>query len=340
VDGAIETDPANAMALLALCPASASTPLRQHRDLAKVLGISSLSLKDERQRMGLGSFKALGATHAIAKRARLAAGGALVHDFAHALSGQTFVCASAGNHGMSVAAGARVFGAEAVVYLAKTVPESFAGRLQARGARVVRAGDTYEESMAAASEAAVRHGWHLLADSTWPGYTEPARDVMEGYLVMGEEVVRQIAEPPTHLYLQAGVGGLAAAATASARRHWGNSVQITVVEPAFAPALFASIKAGRPVVAPGPVSSMGRLDCKEPSHLALKYLAREADHFMTISEEQAAAGVDLLKAHGIATTPSGGVGFAGLLASRHLQDSGSIGPAGHALAYISEGTEE
>ena len=236
--------------------------------------------------------------------------------------------------------GARVFGAEAVVYLAKTVPESFAGRLQAKGARVVRAGDTYEESMAAASEAAVRHGWHLLADSTWPGYTEPARDVMEGYLVMGEEVARQIAEPPTHLYLQAGVGGLAAAAAASARRHWGNGVQIIVVEPDFAPALFASIKAGRPVVAPGPVSSMGRLDCKEPSHLALNYLAREADHFLTISEAAAADGVDLLKAHGIATTPSGGAGFSGLLASRRLQDSGGTGPASRALVYISEGTEE
>ena len=339
-EGDIATDPSAALALMALCPAAGETPLVDHRDLSRALGIGQLSLKDERQRMGLGSFKALGAAHAIAKRARIAAGDDLQRNFTHALSGQTFICASAGNHGLSVAAGARVFGATAIIYLSKTVPESFSLRLQAKGARVVRAGDTYEESMAAAKEAAAAHGWHLLSDSTWIGYTEPARDVMEGYLIMGEEAVRTISQPPTHIFLQAGVGGLAAAAAASARRNWGDSPKIVVVEPAFAPALFESIKAGRPVVAPGPVSSMGRLDCKEPSHLALKYLAREADAFMTITEDEAAEGVRLLKQHGISTSPSGGAGFAGLLAVSREQGTAGLGPLSRALVYISENTQE
>ncbi|MCB1435476.1 MAG: pyridoxal-phosphate dependent enzyme, partial [Alphaproteobacteria bacterium] len=176
---------------------------------------------------------------------------------------------SAGNHGLSVAAGARVFGANAIIYLAKTVPESFAERLRSKGARVIRAGDTYEESMAAASDAAIAHSWHLLSDSSWLGYEDPARDVMEGYLIMGDELAHQIESPPSHVFLQAGVGGLAAAAAAAARRNWGHATKIIVVEPAFAPALFESIRAGRPVTTSGPVSSMGRLDCKEPSHLAL-----------------------------------------------------------------------
>lgn len=334
--GEIATDPADALALLALCPAAGPTPLIEHAELANTLGIRRLHLKDERQRMGLGSFKALGAAHAIAKRARMAAGDDLARNFAHALSGQTFVCASAGNHGLSVAAGARVFGADAIIYFSDAVPASFADRLEDKGAEVVRAGQTYEESMAAAKAAAAAHGWHLLADSTWPGYTEPARDVMEGYLVMGEEAARAMGEPPTHVFLQAGVGGLAAAAAASARRAWGDAPEIVVVEPAFAAALCESIRTGRPVTADGPVSSMGRLDCKEPSHLALKYLAREADGFMTITEEEAAEGVALLAEHGIGTSPSGGAGFAGLLG---LVRSHGLAADSRALIYISEGPQ-
>lgn len=338
--GEIATDPSDALALLALCPAAAPTPLTEHAELAEAIGVGRLFLKDERGRMGLGSFKALGASFAIAKQARLAAGSDLARHFAHALSGQTFVCASAGNHGLSVAAGARVFGADAVIYLSSAVPASFADRLMAKGARVVRAGDTYEESMAAATAAAASHGWHLLADSTWIGYTDPARDVMEGYLVMGEEVARSLSDPPTHIFLQAGVGGLAAAATASARRNWGDGPEIVIVEPAFAPALFESIRAGRPVNAAGPVSSMGRLDCKEPSHLALKHLAREADAFMTITEQEAADAVATLASHGIGTSPSGGAGFAGVLSLSRQTSGARPGPDSRVLVYVSEGPQK
>ena len=337
--GEIETDPRAAMALLALCPAARPTPLLPLPALAGSLGIGHLCIKDERQRMGLGSFKALGAAHAIAKRASLAAGDDLARNYAHALSGQTFVCASAGNHGLSVAAGAQVFGATAVIYLSASVPESFVRRLEAKGARAVRAGETYEGSMMAAAAAAAKHGWHLLSDSTWVGYTDPARDVMEGYLVMGEEVAREMAQPPSHIFLQAGVGGMAAAAAASARRHWGDAPRIIVVEPEFAPALFESIKAGRPVIAGGPVSRMGRLDCKEPSHLALKYLAREADNFMTISEDEADAGVALLERHGISTSPSGGAGFAGLQQAIAQDAELGLDRASKVLIYVSEGAQ-
>lgn len=339
-DGDIETDATAALALMAMCPAAGITPLNDMADLAAELGVASVLVKDERQRMGLGSFKALGAVHAIAKQARKAAGSDVVRNFSHALTGQTFICASAGNHGLSVAAGARIFGANAVVYLSETVPESFAGRLEAKGAKVVREGQTYEASMAAATRAAVTNGWQLLSDSTWIGYTEPARDVMEGYLIMGKEAADQIGQPPTHLFLQAGVGGLAAASAASARHYWGDAPEIIVVEPDFAPALIDSIVAGRPVVANGPVSSMGRLDCKEPSHLALKYLAREADAFMTITEDEVAESVQLLGRHGIATSPSGAAGLAGL--HHGMAQAGQLGldAASRVLVYVSEGPQD
>lgn len=115
--------------------------------------------------------------------------------------------ASAGNHGMSVAAGARVFGAKAVVYIAETVPEGFAGRLRDMGADVVRAGTDYAASMKAAETAASDNGWTLLSDSSWPGYVDLPWRLMEGYLVMAEEAVRQMPEVPTHVFCKPGSAG-------------------------------------------------------------------------------------------------------------------------------------
>ncbi len=290
--------------LLAQCPAAAETPLL----VVKGLG-AQVWAKDERRRMNLGSFKALGAAYVIAHRA--AATGQ--KDLSSALAGETFVSSSAGNHGLSIAAGARAFGAEAVIYLSETVPEGFARRLQDLGARVVRAGADYEASMSAAMQAAEENSWTLLSDTSWPGYFEIPHRLMEGYLVMAEEAGRQMPAPPTHIFLQAGVGGLAGAGAAYFRKLWGDAPHITVVEPEYAPALQASIRAGKCVNTEGPVSDMGRLDCKEPSLIALKGLACDADDFVTLSEAEAFAVLPVLAGQGIETTTSGAAGLAAAL---------------------------
>ncbi|MBR9651591.1 pyridoxal-phosphate dependent enzyme [Thalassovita aquimarina] len=319
--------------LLAQCPHHAATPLRDLPGLAQQCGVAAIHLKDESARMGLGSFKALGAAFVIAcDAADHAAGEEIAAD---ELSDRTYVAASAGNHGLSVAAGAAVFGARAVIYLADTVPEAFAERLRSKGAEVVRAGETYEESMAAAERAAAERGWTLLSDSSWPGYTEIPLGVMEGYLQMAREAVDQMPEPPSHILLQAGVGGLAAAVARYARAQWGDGPEIIVVEPAYAPALIESVRAGRLVTTEGPVSEMGRLDCKTPSMIALASLSRDANRFVTISEEEAAQGVEILKAHGFATTPSGGAGMAALIAGLE-----GLGAEARVLAILSEGPED
>ena len=152
-----------------------------------------------------------------------------------------------------------------------------------------------------------------LSDSSWDGYTEMAHGVMQGYLQMGAEAVEQMPKVPTHVFLQAGVGGLAGAMAAMIRKKWGDTPRIVVVEPEFAPALIDSIRAGKPVVTEGPVSEMGRLDCKEPSLVALKGLARDADYFVTITEEQAACGVSIVADSGLETSSSGGAGMAAAL---------------------------
>lgn len=336
-DGEVCTDPAAARALFAKCPVADVSPLHEVPAIAEQLGVSAVYVKDERQRMGLGSFKSLGAAFAIAKAADNAVSNEAGLAFENALNGRTFVCASAGNHGLSMAAGARVFGAKAVVYLSSTVPQEFAERLTAKGAQVVRAGDNYEASMEAALKAAKDNGWDLLSDSSWEGYSEMPRDVMEGYLIMGAEVADQITSPPTHIFLQAGVGGLAAACTAAARHYWGDAPKIYVVEPDFAPALFDSINASCPVVSKGPVSIMGRLDCKEPSHLALKYLAKEADGFLTVTEDESRAAVEDLKAHDLSASPSAVAGYAGILCAGTNREKLELTSESRVLIYLSEG---
>ncbi|MCL6284788.1 pyridoxal-phosphate dependent enzyme [Ruegeria sp. 2012CJ41-6] len=303
--------------------------------------------KDETSRMGLGAFKALGAPYAVARilqaewlartgetltLARL--GDADIRAFAATLS---FVCASAGNHGMGVAAGARAMGAKARVHLANTVPEGFAERLRAMGAEVVRSGDVYDDSVAAAITDADSSGAILLADGTWPGYTEIPKLVMEGYCVIAEEL-RQAFEAsgtwPTHVYLQAGVGGLAAAMAHMIRLNWAEQPELIVVEPEAAPCLKASHIAGQPTRADGPDSNMGRLDCKEPSIVAWHVLERCGVRYETLTEEEGSAASHAVGAMGVATTPSGAAGYGALL--KHppqTADDHAIRP----LVILSEG---
>ncbi len=320
------TDVERPRALLARCPEAGVTPLVSMPGLARRVGVEKVWAKDERTRMGLGSFKALGAAYVIA------------HDAdSGAASGRTYVTASAGNHGLSVAAGARAFGARAVVFIAETVPEAFADRLRAQGAEVVRQGRSYELSMAAAAQAAREEGWVLLSDSSWAGYVERPHRLMEGYLVLMAEVFEQIDQPPTHVFLQAGVGGLAASVAALARSEWQDGPTIVVVEPEVAPALTESIRAEAPIISTGPVSDMGRLDCKEPSLIALKGLARDADVFVTLSESEGHWGAEIAAEFGVPTTPSGAAGAAALLASEPHRAALKLDDRSRVLLIISEG---
>ncbi|PVA11802.1 PLP-dependent lyase/thiolase [Pelagivirga sediminicola] len=311
-------------ALLARCPAAGATPLVRAEGYGPPVWV-----KDERARMNLGSFKALGAAYVIAHEAAQVGG----EDMMRSLEGRTYVTASAGNHGLSVAAGAALFGARAVIYLAEPVPESFADRLRARGAEVVRAGRHYEASMDAASRAAADNGWTLLSDSSWPGYTDLPHRLMEGYLALAHEATEQMPDVPTHILLQAGVGGLAGACAAYFRNVWGDVPTIVVVEPEAAPALHACIKAGKFVSTSGPVSNMGRLDCKEASLIALKGLARDADAFALISDHEASAALAELAEIGLETSESGGAGLAALSHMGLANDA-------RVLCILSEGPAE
>ena len=325
------TDAERVSSLLSKCPSFAETQLVDARDLAPV---AAFWVKDERTRMGLGSFKALGAAYVIARQA------VEQNDRpgSDTLVGRTYVTASAGNHGLSVAAGAKVFGAKAVIYIADTVPESFADRLRDIGADPVRAGSDYAASMDAAKRAAEDNGWILLSDSSWDGYTELPYILMEGYLQMVAEAVDQCPSAPSHIFLQAGVGGLAGAVAAYARKAWGDAPKIIVVEPEAAPALQASVEEGKCVFADGPDSIMGRLDCKEPSLIALNGLARDAYCFLTLTDEEVTAHLPQMKAADLETTASGGAGIAAAMKPEVRKALGMTEEA-RVLCFLSEVTD-
>jgi len=230
---------------------------------------------------------------------------------------------------------AQVFGARAVIVLSLAVSEGFANRILALGAEVLRAGETYEDSVDFALRRAEEKSWILLADGSWEGYVERPALVMEGYTVLAEECRADFAAQdswPTHVFLQAGVGGLAAAVAGHIRSFWPVQPDIIVVEPEAAPCLLASIRAGALTRAEGPLSNMGRLDCKDASLLAYQSLRRDADSFVTVSDEEAAAAAATLAGQDLVTTPSGAAGFAALQAMRPGADS-------RCLVIVSEGPE-
>ena len=318
----VSTDVEAVRKLLEMCPKASRTPLTSSISLADKVGVKNIWFKDERQRMGLGSFKALGAAYVIADHAsKIVSNNASASEWKKALNGKCYVTASAGNHGLSLAAGARLFGAKAVIYLSRNVPSSFADKIRSYDAEVVVVGNSYEESMEGAQKAAADNNWMLLSDVTWDGY-DAGLKVMEGYLVAAAEAYEDCPESPTHIFLQAGVGGFPAAMAAQARRHFGNDPKIIIVEPTEAPVLLESIQAGKGVKVEGGISIMGRLDCKVPSTRALSSLAKTCTHFMTITDNDAEECMKELENEGLKTSPSGGAGYAGLINLKNYDESG------------------
>ena len=326
------------LALIRQCPVYEPTPLLENSELRRAADVSRLWIKNEAKRMGLGSFKALGGAYAIAQMIldKCNESDPFCERAQTTASEITFITASAGNHGLSVAAGARVFGSKAVIVLSETVPEGFANRIRQMGAEVVRTVGSYEDSVDYAIKTADDNNWLLLADGSWEGYTERPALIMEGYTVLAEECrveFDRIDDWPDHVFLQAGVGGLAASVAAHIREFWAVQPKIIVVEPEAAPCLLRSVEAGVLIRAEGPVSNMGRLDCKDASLITFDSLKDDADGFQLISEQEAEDAANLCGQYGLPTTPSGAAGVAALL---------KIKPDNHSrcLVIVSEGPEE
>ena len=306
------------------------TPLLALPALAAEVGVAAIHVKDEGGRLGLGSFKALGGAYAVARLVIEEASRRLGRNIDIAeiptpavreiASGMTFACATDGNHGRSVAQGASIVGAESVVFTHAGVSAERVAAIARYGARMVRVEGSYDESVAEAAEVSAREGWIVVSDTSWPGYERIPGLVMQGYTIVAREALRQLAEPPTHVFVQAGVGGVAAAVAGHLALVLGAARPLfVVVEPARAACLYETAKAGHPVkLTPGESTVMAMLECHEPSLTAWRVLSRAADAFMTIDEDDAVFVMNRL-ARPLGDDPiivageSGGVGLGGLI---------------------------
>ncbi len=323
-----------ARAEISAWPGYAPTPLVALDRLARAIGVARIDYKDEAARFGLGSFKALGGAYAVfrllAARVEEATGrrpgGAELAAGTHAAltRGLTVTCATDGNHGRSVAWGARRFGCACVIYVHATVSAARADAIAALGARVVRTRGTYDDAVRTAAADAQRNGWVVVSDTSYPGYMDIPRAVMQGYTVMVQEALDQLsgraAPPPTHAFVQGGVGGLAAAVTAHLWETFGAArPAVVVVEPERAACLMASARAGRPVAVEGDLDTvMAGLACGEPSLLAWRILDPGATAFMTVEDESALEAMRLIASGEAGARVVGGesgvAGLAGLMA--------------------------
>lgn len=302
--------------LRGLDPAYAPTPLCTLPALARRLGVAQVLAKDESGRR-LGSFKSLGGTYAGLMALARAAGTSPADLLARRPAGQpALVCASDGNHGLAVAAAARFAGAPARVFLHAGVPPWRERRILDEGADIVRIAGTYDDAVEAAAASSRDSAGLLIADTTDDPDDPIVRDVMAGYGVMAAEIRDQAEDRPTHLFVQAGVGGLAAAMAEGLAGWLGPPGLVVAVEPEQAACLTPALAAGRPVRVPGDLHTAAEmLSCGEASAPALAALARHGARVATVTEVELMRAPTLLaEAGGPATTPSGAAGLAGLLA--------------------------
>lgn len=315
----------------------APTPLHALPALASELGVGTILVKDEGLRLGLGSFKALGGSYAVIRLVLEEASHQLrqplsmaelhtpnVRDIAAEM---TFACATDGNHGRSVAQGTQLVGAKAAIFVHSGVSGERVAAIARCGAEIIRIKGTYDDSVAEAARISGEKGWIVVSDTSWPGYERIPGLVMQGYTAMVREALRQLPEAPTHVFVQAGVGGVAAAVAGHLALVLGDRRPIfVVVDPARAACLFESARVGHPVkISHGAPTVMAMLECYEPSLVAWRVLSRVADAFMTVDEEDAVTAMNrFARPFGsdpaIVAGESGGAGLAGLM--RAMADPG------------------
>jgi diaminopropionate ammonia-lyase len=301
-------------------PGYQPTPLRSLPEIAAEARIGALHYKDEGGRFGLGSFKALGGAYAVKclAVAELARRGMAPAEIAAALSGAgtglTVCCATDGNHGRSVAWGAQRFAARCVIFVHEHVSQGRRDAIAAYGAEIRVVPGTYDDAVRAAAATAEREGWFVVSDTSYPGYTEIPRDVMQGYRLMAEEALTALPAAPTHVFIQGGVGGVAAAVATQLRASGAGHARLVVAEPENAACLLASAQEGKPSVVTGALDTlMAGLACGEVSLLAWQELERSAFAFMALPDAAAVDCMRLLKVRGITAGESAVAGLAGLL---------------------------
>jgi diaminopropionate ammonia-lyase len=281
-------------------PGYTPTPLILLNGLAQKANVERIYYKNEGTRFGLGSFKALGGAYAVSQLlrreiARIKAitmpSVAQLFDGTHSdvVSKVTVSCATDGNHGRSVAWGARMFGCNCVILIHSNVSEGRKNAIEAYGATVIRTKGNYDDSVREAHRLAASKGWFIVSDTSYSGYTEVPKDVMQGYELMAAEACDQMHVPPTHIFLQTGVGGMAAAVAAYTKRRYGKNRPIIILaDPDKSACWLESVRNGKPTSVHGELDTlMAGLACGEISILAWDILRQNADAVMSVTDDDA-----------------------------------------------------
>lgn len=310
-------------------PGYAPTPLVAAPALAAELGLEALWVKDESRRMGLPAFKIMGASWAVYRAVQAAyaerTGRPLgewgsTDELAAALKPVrplTLACATDGNHGRAVARMARLLGFAARIYVPTDMAPARIAAIAGEGADVVVHDGTYDEAVARSAEDAGADTL-VISDTSWPGYEEVPRWVIEGYATIFWEVEDELARlghaPPDLVAVQIGVGALAAAVVRQFRQPEAPvDAFILGVEPTHAACALASVEAGELVEVPGPHDSiMSGLNCGIPSPLAWPFVSGGIDAFIAIDDERTRAAMRALHRAGITAGECGAAGLAGL----------------------------
>lgn len=322
------------------------TPLVALPAFAQSAGIRRFYVKDESQRGSLKAFKLLGGAYAVAGCLCKKLGRDISDvDFEYLKSAEvkrrlgdlTFAAASDGNHGKSVAWAAREFNQKAVVYMPKGTVRDRIDAIEALGGKVVVSDDNYDWCVREVTRLAGEKGWEVVLDTASEGDAQVAAWVMQGYATMGLEAIMQLKDVvPTHMFLQAGVGSMAAAMTAVFANHYGEACpKIYILEPHQAACYYESgvRDDGAPVSVGGDMDSiMAGLSCGVPNPVSWEIIKSFADGFFSCDDVLTAHGMRILgnPLHGDTRVISGesgaiGTGFVDELMKRRLKLAAEIG---------------
>ncbi len=315
-------------------PGYAVTPIRTLVGSATELGLGAVLMKDESSRLNQNSFKSLGGAYAATLRVR-----ALDDP-----SGAVLCCATEGNHGRSVAFAARQLGCRAVIFMQENALSYKIAAIEALGASVVQTPGNYDDAVIVAADQARRNGWLLVSDTA--SASDPTvNHVMHGYGVMALELHQQFAAQdfPSHVVVQAGVGGLAAGVVGVLSEIFGDKRPTFIIaEPENAACLFESAILGRPATLTGDTATvMQMLAVGKASSAAWPVLARRADAFVKVSDDEAILIQQRLAAGALGQPPlkiglSGVAGLAGLhaLMTRQPKTAEQLGLDGRARVLL------
>ena len=250
------------------------TPLISLNKLSKKLKINKIFYKDESKRFHLKSFKALGGAYAVEKVTK-------------GNKDIVISTATAGNHGRSVAWGSKKLGLKCKIFISEYVSEFRAEVMRSFGADVIRVKGNYDNSLKECIKQSKQYNWQIVQDVAWEDYKLIPKLTMAGYTVMMKEISEQINNQKiSHVILQAGVGGMAAAMIAGIATYLNHVPKIIIVEPESAACVLESIKTGKiEKITVEKESLMGGMSCDEVSLVPWQILKNSASHCVTVSDD-------------------------------------------------------